>query len=274
MSRLITALEDLHRERRAAHGRVALVPTMGALHDGHLALVARARELADHVIVSNFVNPLQFGPGEDYERYPRTPEADLALLDGRAEAMFAPSVQEMYPHTPPFQIDVGPLGEVFEGAIRPGHFSGVATVVLHLLTLTRPDVAIFGEKDAQQLAIIRRLVRDFHVPTEIVAVPIVREPSGLARSSRNVYLDAHGREVALGLYATVRAASAARTAPELRAALERFPGSEEFTWDYREAVDPATLTPIRDDFAGEALVLLAARVQGVRLIDNVRVRVA
>lgn len=273
MTELVTTIAELLQRRSAMSGRIVLVPTMGALHDGHLTLIRRAQELADTVVVSNFVNPLQFGPGEDYDRYPRDIDGDLSKIEGYADVMFAPSANEIYPDLPPFQIDVGALGDDFEGKFRPGHFSGVATVVLKLFQLVRPDIAIFGEKDAQQLAIIRRLVRDFHVPVQIEAVGINRDDSGLARSSRNAYLDSDGAQKALVLHDVVQRAQAVATAKELTQLLESCRDADGVTWDYRAAVDPVTLTRIADDYVGEVLVLLCARVQGVRLLDNTRVTV-
>ena len=185
-TRLVTTKSTLRAQRAAMQGTVAAVLTMGSLHAGHLALVHRARELADHVILTDFVNPLQFGPGEDFEAYPRDLEVDLALVDGLVDVVFAPSVQEMYPVLPPtVSVSAGHAGTVLEGAARPGHFDGVVTVVAKLLRLTDPQLSVFGRKDAQQLAIIQRLVADLDLPVRIEPVEIQREPSGLARSSRN-----------------------------------------------------------------------------------------
>src|SRR6478609_6799713 len=179
---------------------VALVPTMGALHDGHRALIARARELADVVVVSIFVSPLQFGPNEDLDRYPRPWETDLAICteDG-VDLVFAPSEAVMYPDTPRVTVSAGVMGTVLEGAARPGHFDGVLTVVAKLFNLVRPDVAVFGEKDAQQLALIRRMVSDLDLPVHVVGLPTVREADGLARSSRNMYLSESDHAAALAL---------------------------------------------------------------------------
>lgn len=273
MTRLVTTKDALRGARAALPGPVVVVMTMGALHDGHLELVSRARDLAGpggSVVVTDFVNPLQFGPGEDYDAYPRDLTADLSLLQGRADLVFAPSAEEMYPGgTPAVTVDVGPLGERFEGAIRPGHFPGMATVVLKLLHLVRPDVAVFGRKDAQQLAIIRRLVADLDVPVEIADVPIQREPSGLARSSRNAYLSPRARDLALVLSSTVRAVETA--APSTRGILEALDGAAQdlpgISWDYAAAVDPATFGTIGPDHRGPVLVVLAARVEGTRLLD-------
>lgn len=276
MTTLIPTVKELQAYRAGIKGKgsVALVPTMGALHEGHLSLIREARSRADHVIVSNFVNPLQFGPGEDYERYPRTLEADLELVDTLADAMFAPEASDMYPYPEPFQVDVGPIGRMLEGEIRPGHFNGVATVVLKLFLLAQPHVAIFGQKDAQQLAVIRRLVHDFNLGIEIVGVPIVREESGLARSSRNSYLSESGRADALALSGLLSQALKCPTAAELLALLRTHEESSRVTWDYRLAVNPSTFEEIDQAFVGEALVVLAARVEGVRLIDNALVNLA
>lgn len=276
MTTLIPTVKELQAYRAGIKGKgsVALVPTMGALHEGHLSLIREARSRADHVIVSNFVNPLQFGPGEDYERYPRTLEADLELVNTLADAMFAPEVSDMYPYPEPFQVDVGPIGRMLEGEIRPGHFNGVATVVLKLFLLAQPHVAIFGQKDAQQLAVIRRLVHDFNLGIEIVGVPIVREESGLARSSRNSYLSESGRADALVLSGLLSQALKCPTAAELLALLRPHEDSSRVTWDYRLAVNPSTFEEIDQAFVGEALVVLAARVEGVRLIDNALVNLA
>ncbi|WP_342763031.1 pantoate--beta-alanine ligase, partial [Dermabacter hominis] len=235
MTTLIRTVKELQAYRAGIKGKgsVALVPTMGALHEGHLSLIREARSRADHVIVSNFVNPLQFGPGEDYERYPRTLEADLELVGTLADAMFAPEASDMYPYPEPFQVDVGPIGRMLEGEIRPGHFNGVATVVLKLFLLAQPHVAIFGQKDAQQLAVIRRLVHDFNLGIEIVGVPIVREESGLARSSRNSYLSESGRADALALSGLLSQALKCPTAAEPLALLRTHEESSRVTWDYR-----------------------------------------
>ena len=268
-TRLVTTKEALRAERAAMEGTVAAVLTMGSLHAGHLALVERARELADHVILTDFVNPLQFGPGEDYEAYPRDLDADLALVDGLVDLVFAPSVQEMYPVLPPtVSVSAGRAGTVLEGAARPGHFDGVVTVVAKLLRLTDPHLSVFGRKDAQQLAIIQRLVADLDLPVRIEPVEIQREVSGLARSSRNAYLSEAGRVQALALSRTIAGALAA--APSLagiREVLGRARERAEIDWDYALALDPATLEPVADEHRGEVLVVLAGRVEGTRLLD-------
>ncbi|ATG52348.1 pantoate--beta-alanine ligase [Brachybacterium vulturis] len=268
-TRLITTRAELRARRAAMDGTVAAVLTMGALHAGHLALVERARELADHVILTDFVNPLQFGPGEDYEAYPRTLEQDLALVDGLVDVVFAPSVQELYPVLPPMvSVTAGAAGRILEGAARPGHFDGVVTVVAKLLQLTAPHLSVFGRKDAQQLAIIQRLVGDLDLPVRIEPVEIQREPSGLARSSRNAYLGEAGREQALALSRTIAAArAAAPSAGAIRSVLREALERAEIDWDYAHALDPATLEPIGPEHRGEVLVVLAGTVEGTRLLD-------
>ncbi|MGO1389100.1 pantoate--beta-alanine ligase [Brachybacterium alimentarium] len=266
---LITTKTELRARRAELEGTVAAVFTMGALHEGHLALVARARELADHVLLTDFVNPLQFGPGEDYEAYPRDLDADLAVVDGLVDLVFAPAVEEMYPVLPPtVSVTAGRAGTILEGAARPGHFDGVVTVVTKLLQLTSPQLAVFGRKDAQQLAIIQRLVADLDLPVRIEPVEIHREASGLARSSRNAYLSDQGREQALALSRTIAAArDAAPSAAAVRRALVAAVDRAEIDWDYALALDPATLEEITADHRGEALVVLAGRVEDVRLLD-------
>ncbi|HEY0249203.1 MAG TPA: pantoate--beta-alanine ligase [Gryllotalpicola sp.] len=268
----IAATRALVAAHRAAGRRVALVPTMGALHAGHLALVARARELADIVIVSIFVNPLQFGPSEDFERYPRTLDADLAALARRADAVFAPSVAEMYPGgSSQTTVHAGPIGERYEGAARPGHFDGMLTVVSKLLNIVQPDAALFGQKDAQQGFLVRQMVADLNLPPVIELVPIVREDDGLALSSRNRYLSEAERTLALTLSAALgaaREASAHGVAAARRAALARFDQQPDVRLDYLVIVDPATFLPLDDDATGDALLLIAARVGATRLIDN------
>jgi pantoate--beta-alanine ligase len=232
---------------------VGLVPTMGALHDGHRALLRAARGESDRVVMSLFVNPTQFGPGEDLAAYPRDAAADRAIAAAEGvDEVYAPNVHDMYPDGFATSIDVGPLGEVFEGAHRPGHFAGVATVVLKLIQRVRPDRAYFGRKDAQQLAVIRRMVADLDVRVEIRAVETVREPDGLALSSRNVYLSAAERKRAASLH---------------RALLARDPALVEGEVDYLAVVNPDTFAPA--DSRPGMLVVGAARFGSTRLIDNV-----
>jgi pantoate--beta-alanine ligase len=255
-------------------GRVALVPTMGALHDGHAALVRRARAETDGpVVVSVFVNPLQFAPGEDLDRYPRTLEADLEVCAAAgADLVFAPTVAEVYPGgDPQVTVDPGPLADVLEGAVRPGHFRGVLTVVAKLFGLVRPDLAVFGEKDYQQLVLVRRMVADLCLGVEVIGVPTQREPDGLALSSRNVYLDADQRTRATILSRALAAAQARASygVPAARWAamsvLAEDPGLE---LDYL-AVRGTDLAELDDPAAVPGRALVAARFGNTRLIDNV-----
>ncbi|CAI9400277.1 pantoate--beta-alanine ligase [Nocardioides sp. T2.26MG-1] len=270
-------LATLLAPARAAGRPVGFVPTMGALHEGHASLVRTARERVGDdgpVVVSIFVNPLQFGPNEDLDRYPRTLEADLEVCAREGvDIVFAPSVEDVYPGGPP-QVTVrpGPLGKVLEGKTRPGHFRGVLTVVAKLFGLVRPDVAVFGEKDYQQLTLIRRMVLDLNLGVEVVGAETVREPDGLALSSRNRYLDAEQRHDAVALSHALRAAQAnagygARVAlTEARAELRAAPGVD---LDYLVITDP-DLGELPDDVPPRtaARMLVAARVGGTRLIDN------
>jgi len=318
---LLRTADELHA--RVRDGRRAVVMTMGALHEGHATLIRVAREIAGsqgEVIVTIFVNPLQFGAGEDLDKYPRTLDADLEIAEeAGADVVFAPSVDEVYPGgEPQVRISAGPMGERLEGATRPGHFDGVLTVVGKLLHLTRPDVALFGQKDAQQLAMIQRMVRDLNFGVEIVAVPTVREEDGLALSSRNRYLSAPERRTALALsqalfagrdrHAAQEALRArAREVPATRARAEALsaigesraaadahavaksaPGGPAgiraaarlvldeaartqppLVLDYLALIDPSDFTEIDEDFTGEAVLAVAARVGTTRLIDNI-----
>ena len=269
----IVELRERLAERRAAGASVALVPTMGALHAGHLALVSHARELADVVVVSIFVNPLQFGPSEDLDRYPRTLDADVAALDGLGvEFVFAPTVAEMYPNGPVgTMLTAGRVGSLYEGASRPGHFDGMLTVVGKLLNIVRPDAAVFGQKDAQQVFLVRRMVDDLDVATSIEVVPTVRETDGLALSSRNRFLDPEHRTAALTLSEALRAADAAAPdglAEVLAEGAAAFGDHDDVVLDYLVVVDPETFLPVADDARGPAVVLVAARVGATRLIDN------
>lgn len=253
-------------------GTVALVPTLGALHAGHLAHVERARELADTVVVSIFVNPTQFGANEDLARYPRDLEGDLDALAGRADLVFAPSVEEMYPTGPTAtRVVAGEVGGLFEGRSRPGHFDGVLTVVAKLLNIVRPDVATFGQKDAQQLFLVQRMVRDLDVPTRIEVIPTVREDDGLALSSRNRYLDPKERRGALALSRALEAAasSADRGVDAASAAAQAaLMGEPLVELDYFAIVDPKTFLPVSDQHHGRATAIVAARLGTTRLIDN------
>ena len=263
------------RKARAdlTEGEVAVVMTMGALHRGHARLIERARERAAHVVVTIFLNPLQFGPREDLSRYPRTVDADLALCaDHGVDLVFLPSPDVVYPDGDPgVRVGAGPLGAVLEGQARPGHFDGVLTVVGKLFHLTRADVAYFGQKDAQQLLLIARMVRDLDFPVEVVSVPTVRDEDGLALSSRNSYLTPSDRLTALSLSAALRAGAAA--APEgpsavRRAARDVLVREPLVLVDYLVLVHPDTLVDVPEWYHGEALLAVAGRVGTTRLIDN------
>lgn len=260
---------------RSAGRTVALVPTMGSLHEGHLALVDRAAALADVVVVSIFVNPLQFGPTEDFDRYPRDLTADLAALTGRGvSVVFAPTVAEMYPRGPiDTRVSGGSVGEILDGASRPGHFDGMLTVVAKLLLIAAPHIAVFGEKDAQQVFLVQRMVADLDVPTRIEVVPTVRAADGLALSSRNAYLSASERAAALALPRSLEAArtvasSGAGLPAALEAALAVLDAEPQLELDYVAVVDPASFQPAEPDHVGPARALVAARVGTTRLIDT------
>ncbi|WP_100343648.1 pantoate--beta-alanine ligase [Compostimonas suwonensis] len=269
------------RADAATHGRaeppIAFVPTMGALHDGHLALVRRAKQLGGSVVVSIFVNPLQFGAGEDLDRYPRTLEADLSALDAEGvDHVFVPSVEEMYPAgAPTTRVTAGPVGSLFEGAARPGHFDGMLTVVAKLVNIVQPTVALFGQKDAQQVFLVRRMVADLNLPLRVEAVPTVREADGLALSSRNRYLGANERRAARTLSLALEAAESAADGGVDRAVAagqSAIMGETLAKLDYLVVVDPASFQPVGDDFRGTALVIVAAVVGGTRLIDNAAIQ--
>lgn len=269
----IASVRALVRDARAEGKRVALVPTMGALHDGHVELVRSALERADVVIASVFVNPMQFGPHEDLARYPRTPEADTErLAELGVAAVFMPSVEEMYPEgRSATVVTAGHLGTVLEGRSRPGHFDGVLTVVAKLLSIVQPDVAAFGEKDAQQLFLVRRMVRDLNLPVEVLGVETVREPDGLALSSRNRFLQPGERADARALSRALAAAgaSADRGVESMLAAAQGVMQDDTgVQLDYLAIVDPRTFTGASDQHHGPVQVLVAARVGSVRLIDN------
>jgi pantoate--beta-alanine ligase len=266
MSRVVATVEELKASLAGASGRVAVVMTMGALHEGHAALMRAARKEADVVVATIFVNPLQFGPNEDLARYPRTLEADLEVCAAEGvDVVFTPSPQVVYPDgQPSVTVNPGPLGSELEGAVRPGHFAGVLTVVLKLLHLVGPQVAFFGEKDYQQLTLIRRMVRDLSLDVEIVGVPTVREADGLALSSRNRYLSATERHAALGLSRALSAGAGEHTAGEVLAAARRELAGMDI--DYLELRDPSLGPPPP---SGPARLLVAARVGSTRLIDNI-----
>ena len=262
------------RALRRAGKRIGLVPTMGALHEGHLSLVRAARAQCDAVATSIFVNPTQFGPNEDFSKYPRSFERDCDLLEKEGVSLlFAPSVDEMYAKDAATYVTVEGMSDKLCGKSRPGHFRGVTTVVAKLFHIVEPDVAFFGQKDAAQAAIIRRMVRDLDLPVEIVACPIVRERDGLAMSSRNAYLDPQQRQAALVLSRSLMAIQdlfdqGERNATTLIAAgRQRFNAEPAVRLDYLEIVDPDTLDPIRS-LNQSALVAVAAFVGTTRLIDN------
>jgi pantoate--beta-alanine ligase len=284
----LTAAIDEERELPGCAGlKVAFVPTMGALHDGHLSLVRLAREWADLVVVSIFVNPLQFGAGEDFDKYPRTLEADAALLEAAgADVLFAPTVDVIYPDgveaanaaaklRPALQSGV--VGETFEGAARPGHFDGMLAVVARLFELVKPDFAVFGAKDAQQLFLIKRMAATEFPDLHVIEAPIVRETSGLAMSSRNRYLDETALAVAGQLSKALNVGKAAaetlgaKPSLAVNAARARLDGVPEAKLDYLALVDPSSFELIDDSFTGRALMLIAAVVGSTRLIDNLTI---
>jgi pantoate--beta-alanine ligase len=276
----LTTIPDLKswiRAQRAAGQRIGFVPTMGFLHEGHLALVDEARRRADGVIMSIFVNPLQFGPAEDLARYPRDLPRDRVLASGRGvNALFVPTAASMYPRGSETRITPGPSAERWEGAARPGHFAGVLTVVAKLLNLVQPDLACFGRKDVQQLTLIRQMVRDLDWPVEIVAVPTVREPDGLALSSRNSYLSAADRSRAAVLGRALQVAHQAWSSGESRAAAieermrRELRTQPEVAVEYISIVEPETLAPVAI-VDPSTVIAIAARVGGTRLIDNIEV---
>ena len=270
----IAALRAWREAERRAGRRVGFVPTMGALHAGHLSLVDLAARTAPTVLMSVFVNPLQFGPGEDFARYPRDLDRDRALASGRGvTALFVPGVEVMYPPGSETRVVPGPTAERWEGAMRPGHFTGVLTVVAKLFHLVQPDVAVFGQKDIQQVTLIRRMVRDLDLPVEIAVGPTVREPDGLALSSRNAYLTVAEREQALSLSRSLRAADTLWRAGEAEALRlesrmrEQFRAAPGVTVDYIAIVHPETLAPVERAEHG-TIVAVAARVGRTRLLDN------
>jgi pantoate--beta-alanine ligase len=275
---LVRTRSELASVLAGSTGSRAVVMTMGALHEGHISLVRTARAAAEQVVVTIFVNPLQFGPAEDLARYPRDLERDLELLAGAGvDVVFAPDVQEIYPGGEPVvRVSAGDLGSRLEGEHRPGHFDGVLTVVLKLLHLVRPDVAVFGRKDAQQLMAVRRMVADLDVPVQVVTGETVRDEDGLALSSRNAYLGPQERVAARSLNAALVAALAVADrggeAADVRAAARAVLDQQQLVVvDYVALVDPATALDVPADHQGPALLAVAARVGPTRLIDNVTV---
>ena len=277
MPKLVTNVAQLRAEvaaARRAGKQIGLVPTMGALHEGHLSLVRAAVDECGFTIVSIYVNPSQFGPNEDFQKYPRTLESDLALLAGcRADVVFAPESAEVYRSGHTTWIEPGAVAELLEGACRPGHFRGVATVVLKLLNMAQPDAAYFGQKDYQQSLVLRRMVADLDVPVTIRVCPIVREPDGLAMSSRNRYLSPAARQQATVLWKSLEAAGemvrgGERNAVAITARMhEIIKTVDDARIDYAALVDPESLQPV-DIVAGPTLAALAVKVENTRLIDN------
>lgn len=273
--RTVPAATEWVQRQRAEGKSVGLVPTMGALHEGHLSLIRRARQTCDRVIVSIFVNPLQFGPGEDYQRYPRDMDRDLSLLEReKADAVFHPDTAEMYPSPQLVSVCAGSLSEKLCGAARPGHFNGVTTVLAKLFHVIPADRAFFGQKDAQQLVVVRAMVRDLNFPIAIEGCPTVREADGLALSSRNAYLTPDERAKATVLYRALQRArqmiesgtrDARQIESEMRAMIQSVPGAE---LDYSRVVDRDTLADV-NEIGKEVLVAVAVRFGKTRLIDNV-----
>ena len=272
----VRSSEELASARARLEGKLALVPTMGALHAGHMALISEAKNRAQTVAASIFVNPTQFGDGEDFGRYPRREQTDAQMLeDAGCDLLWAPSVHDMYPEGFSTTIGVSGISERWEGEARPGHFDGVATVVGRLLLSVRPDLALFGEKDFQQLAVIRRMVADLDLPVEIVGVPTVREPDGLALSSRNAYLLPEERQQALALPRALQAARAAilsgsAVADVLDEARQSLRDASFSRIDYFALIDAATLEPL-EVAKGDMRLIAAAVIGTTRLIDNIAV---
>jgi len=270
------SMKEISRQAGAAGRRVGFVPTMGALHEGHLSLMRRARELCDVLVVSIFVNPAQFDSQNDLERYPRDLAADAdQCIAERVDYLFAPAAEEIHPPGSQTFVDVPEVARDFEGASRPGHFRGVATVVHKLLQIVQPTLAVFGQKDAQQCAVVRRMVQDLLFEVEILVSPTVRDADGLALSSRNRFLGAAERRAALAIPRALTAAAAAAAGGEqgavrvLAAAQRVLEAEESVALDYLGLVDPETFTRV-EQIAGEALLIVAARVGSTRLLDNVK----
>lgn len=272
--RTVITLTDLHSIRRSLSGTVGLVPTMGYLHEGHLSLIRRARAECDHVVVSIFVNPTQFGPQEDLSSYPRDPDRDLSLIEPLGtDLVWMPTAEIMYPQGYQTWVEVETVTRPLEGSKRPGHFRGVTTVVAKLFNGVQPQRAYFGQKDAQQAAVIRQMTRDLNFPIEIIICPIVREPDGLAMSSRNVYLDAEERRAATVLYRSLNAAknvyeNGERDPEKLRQIMREVIASEPLAqMQYVSCADYDTLQEL-ETVAGKTLLSMAVFVGKTRLIDN------
>ncbi len=276
--RRVQSLKEICRQAQARGRRIGLVPTMGALHDGHISLIRRIQELSDLVVVSIFVNPTQFGPDEEYAEYPRslTEDVDICIAE-KVDYVFSPSVEELYPPNSSTFVEVEKLSADLEGGVRPGHFRGVATVVLKLFQIVQPAIAVFGRKDAQQALIVRRMVQDLMLDVEILVLPTVRDKDGLALSSRNRMLSTEQRRAALAIPRALEAAvgvvkEGQRNAGKVVvAAREVLEAEELLTIDYVELVDEERLRPV-SQVQGEMLLLVAATVGTTRLIDNVALR--
>ena len=271
--RSVSTLEVLHSTRLSFAGTVGLVPTLGYLHEGHLSLIRRAREECDHVIVSIFVNPTQFGPKEDLSKYPRDLERDLRLIEPYTDLVWTPSAEDMYAQGYQTWVEVDALTKLLEGAMRPGHFRGVTTVVAKLFNAVQPQKAYFGQKDAQQAAVIRQMTRDLNFPIEIVVCPIMREADGLAMSSRNLYLDSEQRSAATVLFRSLSAAKEAydqgeREAEKLRQVMKAVLAAEPLAqMQYVSCADYDTLEEL-GVIKGKALLSMAVFLGKTRLIDN------
>jgi pantoate--beta-alanine ligase len=276
---VLRTIAECSRWRAVATPSVGFVPTMGYLHEGHLSLVRRARSENDSVVVSIFVNPTQFGPHEDFQRYPRDLNRDLGLLDtAQVDAVFTPAVDEMYPAGASTMVEVEALSSILEGASRPGHFRGVATIVCKLFHLVHPDRAYFGEKDYQQLQVIQRMVHDLRMPIKVIGCPTIREPDGLAMSSRNVYLSPPERQAAAALSRALSEAKrlskddvweASRLQAEVQKMLDKEP---LIRTDYVAIVHPETLQPVDTAVTAEAVMCLAVWIGRTRVIDNIHLR--
>ena len=271
--RTVTTFSDLRSARHSLDGTVGLVPTMGYLHEGHLSLIRRARQECDHVAVSIFVNPTQFGPQEDLAKYPRDLERDSRLIEPYTDLLWTPTAEMMYPPGYQTWVEVERMTQPLEGAMRPGHFRGVTTIVAKLFNAIQPDKAYFGQKDAQQAAVIRQMVRDLNFPLEVVVSPIIREPDGLAMSSRNVYLDPEQRKAATVLYRALSAAKEAyengeRDADQLRQAMKDVLASEPLAQvQYVSCAEYDSLEELQT-VTGKTLLSMAVFVGKTRLIDN------